>query len=182
RNLIAQVNANVPNTTNPDSIPYYLNNKSKQSPYRLWTNSKTVSYNYGGTIGITYQLPWQFKIGGNATYSKLDRRDQQDGLEDGFNTPEWMYNLQLGNPQIFKNFGFSVNYRWQKEYLWQSALATGNVPAYSTLDAQINYGLFKDKVNLKVGASNLLNQYYCSFLGGPSVGGFYYCTLVYNPF
>ena len=181
-NLIAQVNANIPKTSNPDSIPTYLNDKSKQSPYRLWTNSKTVSYNFGGTLGLSYQLPKQFKLSGNATYAKLDRKDQQDGLEDGFNTPEWIYNLSISNPKLVKQLGFSLNYRWQQNFLWQSALATGQVPSYSTFDAQINYSLMKNKVNLKIGASNLLNKYYYSFLGGPSIGGFYYMTVVYDVF
>lgn len=180
--LMAQVNANVPKTSNPDSIPTYLYDKSKQSPYRLWTNSKTVSYNYGGTIGLSYQLSAHFKLSGNLTYAKLDRKDQQDGLEDGFNTPEYIYNISFSNPQLFNAFGFALNYRWQKDFLWQSALATGQVPAYSTVDAQVSYGLMKNKLNLKLGANNFLNHYYYSFLGGPRIGGFYYCTITYDAF
>jgi iron complex outermembrane receptor protein len=181
-NLIAQVNANVPKTDNPDSVATYLYDKSKQTPYRLWTNSKTVSYNYGGTFGITYQWVKGFKASGNVTYAKLDRKDQQDGLEDGFNTPEWMYNVSIGNTNLIKSLGFSINYRWQKDFLWQSALATGQVSAYSTVDAQVNYGLLKNKVNLKFGATNLFNHYYYSYLGGPSMGGFYYLTVTYEVF
>jgi iron complex outermembrane receptor protein len=32
---------------------------------------------------------------------------------------------------------------------------------------------------LKIGASNLLNTYYYSFIGGPSIGGFYYVNVMY---
>ena len=53
----AQVEANIPHTTIEDSIPFYLYDKKKQDRYRLWTNSKTVSYNYGGTLGITWNMP-----------------------------------------------------------------------------------------------------------------------------
>lgn len=49
-----------------------------------------------------------------------------------------------------------------------------------TVDAQINYAFLKAHVNLKLGASNLTNKHYRSFLGGPAVGGFYYTTLTYN--
>jgi len=34
-------------TTNADSTLYYSNNLQQQDRYRLWINSKTVSYNMG---------------------------------------------------------------------------------------------------------------------------------------
>ena len=174
--LMAQVEANIPHTNNPDSIPYYLYDKSKQDRYRLWTNSKTVSYNYGGTLGLIWNMPKNFKLSGNITLAKLDRVEQNDGLEDGFNTPKWIYNISFGNAELFKSFGFNVNYRWQSNYLWQSSLATGNVPAYGTIDAQVQYTFHKNNLNIKLGATNLLNKYYYSFIGGPAIGGICYCT------
>ncbi len=182
RNLMAQVEANIPKTSQADSIAWYFNDKQKQDRYRLWTNSKTVSYNYGSTMGVTWELPKQFKLSGNVTLAKLDRRDQQDGLEDGFNTPRWMYNLTVGNTSRFTHFGFQVNYRWQTSYLWQSSLATGTVPAYRTLDAQVQYRDKNNRFLLKLGATNILNKYYYSFIGGPAIGGFYYCTTTVNLF
>ncbi|MFC0186565.1 hypothetical protein ACFFJX_30665 [Pseudarcicella hirudinis] len=62
-------------------------------------------------------------------------------------------------------------------FLWQSSLATGNVPAYSSLDGQISYAFPKQKLDVKLGGTNLLNKYYFNFLAGPSIGGFYYLTL-----
>lgn len=181
-NLMAQVEANIPRTTITDSLPYYFNDKATQDRYRLWTNSKTVSYNYGSTLGLTWHMPGSFALSGNATLSKLDRTDQKDGLEDGFNTPRWMYNLSFGNPEIIRHFGFQINYRHQSNYLWQSSLATGNVPAYCTVDAQVQYNAPKNWLGIKLGATNLLNKYYYSFIGGPSIGGFYYCTTTINLF
>lgn len=178
-NLMAQIDANVPKTSNPDSIPFYLQNNAKQDLYRLWTNSKTVSYNYGATLGINYQLMGKYKVGGNFTYAKLARKDQSDGLEDGFNTPEWTYNIFIGSPNIYKTIGFNINFRQQAAFLWQSALATGNVASYSTIDFQINADLLKNSLNIKIGATNLLNKYYYSFIGGPNIGGFYYANFTY---
>jgi outer membrane receptor protein involved in Fe transport len=176
RNLMAQVEAYVPRTTIADSIPYYLNTTAGQDRYRLWTNSKTVSYNYGSTLGLTWN-PWKsYRLAGNVTMAKLARKDQMDGLEDGFNTPQWIYNIGVGNPAVYKALGFNLNYRWQSSYLWQSSLATGTVPHYSTVDAQVQYTFVKSRLNLKLGATNLLNKYYYSFIGGPSIGGFYYTT------
>ncbi|MBO9702753.1 MAG: TonB-dependent receptor [Sporocytophaga sp.] len=179
-NLMAQVEANMPKTSNADSVAYYLNDKKKQDKYRLWTNSKTVSYNYGGTAGVSYLLPQNFVIGGNVTFAKLYRRDQQDGLEDGFNTPKWMYNISLGNPRMYKSLGFNINYRNQSGFLWQSALATGTVPSYSTVDAQAQYNLMRECLNIKLGGTNIFNKYYYTFLGGPSVGAFYYIAATIN--
>jgi outer membrane receptor protein involved in Fe transport len=180
RNLIAQIDANIPRSTNPDSVAYYLQSNGRQDLYRLWTNSKTVSYNYGATLGISYDLSKKLNAGGNLTYAKLLRKDQSDGLEDGFNTPQWTYNLYVGGSDIYKTFGFRVNFRQQASYLWQSALATGTVQSYSTVDAQVSAGLFKESVRLKVGATNLTNSYYYSFIGGPAIGGFYYIDVSYN--
>ena len=179
-NLMAQIDANVPKTQNPDSVAFYLQSNSKQNLYRLWTNSKTISYNYGATVGVAYDLAKKFRVGGNFTYAKLSRADQSDGLEDGFNTSEWTYNLSFGSPALYKTFGFNINFRQQASYLWQSALATGIVAGYSTVDAQVTSGIFNNAINLKLGASNLFNQYYYSFIGGPSIGGFYYASLSYG--
>jgi outer membrane receptor protein involved in Fe transport len=180
RNLMAQIDANVPKTQKTDSIAFYLQQNSKQDLYRLWTNSKTVSHNYGATVGINYELTQKVRAGGNFTYAKLGRRDQSDGLEDGFNTPRWIYNLYVGSPAIYKTLGFNINFRQQSGFLWQSALATGNVPGYSTLDLQLSVGLLKNVLTVKAGATNLLNAYYYSFIGGPAIGGFYYTSLTHG--
>ncbi len=177
-NFIAQVELNIPKTSNPDSIAFYMADKKKQDRYRLWTNSRTVAHNYGSTLGLKYMFLKNFQASGNVTYSKLDRKSGNDGLEDGFNTPEWITNISIGNEKVFRNIGFMVTYRWQSAYYWQSFLVNGNVPPYQTLDAQINCTF--EKVRLKIGGTNILNHYYNSFLGGPSVGGFYYTSLSFN--
>src|SRR5205814_7205474 len=69
--FIAQVEASVPKTTIPDSIPFYLNDKKLQDRYRLWTNSKTTVYNYGGSLGIKYNLHKGYLAGANVSYAKL---------------------------------------------------------------------------------------------------------------
>jgi iron complex outermembrane receptor protein len=104
----------------------------------------------------------------------------EDGLEDGFNTPQWMVNAALSKDRIFKHTGAGVTWKWQSSYYWQSFLVNGQTPAYGTLDAQVNYTFDKAKCQVKLGASNLLNYYYHSFLGGPAIGGMYYVTLTYG--
>jgi outer membrane receptor protein involved in Fe transport len=177
KNLMAQIDANVPKT-NAFDVATNLQNASQQDKYRLWTNSKTISYNYGSSLGVGYELPQKYKISANVTYSKLDRKDQNDGLEDGFNTPEWAYNISLGNPKVYKSLGFNVSLRHQNSFLWQSALATGTVPSYTTIDAQGNVDVTKN-LNCKLGATNSNNKYYYSYIGGSSIGGYYYASVTY---
>ncbi|OON70382.1 TonB-dependent receptor [Hymenobacter sp. CRA2] len=180
QDFIAQVEAYVPKTNNPDSAAIYLSNRATQNRYRLWTNSRTRVYNYGGSAGLRYELPDGLLAGANLTYARLDRTQSGDGLEDGFNTPRWIYNLSLGHDNAFRSLGFGLNYRWQQRYYSQTFLVNGYVPAYHTLDAQLSYTVPKPDLRFKLGATNVLNQYYVSFLGGPSVGGLYYLTVTYG--
>jgi outer membrane receptor protein involved in Fe transport len=177
RSFTAQANMNVPKTQNADSIPFALYNKSQQSPYRMWTNSQTQVYNYGLSAGITYSSSG-YTTNVNTTYSKLRKSANEDGLEDGFNTPEWMINISASKNEIFKHTSAGIGWRWQTSYYLQSFLVNGTVPAYSTFDAQVTYS-FNTAYKLKAGATNLLNKYYYSFLGGPSIGGMYYITFTY---
>lgn len=179
-NFIAQVEVNVPNTAIQDSIPYYMNDKAKQSRYRVWTNSKSTVYNFGGSLGLSYKFMQKYILTGNLSYAKLHRTSHDDALEDGFNTPQWITNVSFGGNKIIGNFGFNATYKWQSKYYWQSFLTNGDVASYGTVDAQINHDFLKSKLNLKIGASNLTNNYYNSFLGGPAIGGFYYTTITYH--
>ena len=196
RDFIAQVEAYVPVQSGGgaplppeatlNAVATALNNTTLTSPnptqarYRLWTNSQSQVQNYGGSAGLRYELAGGYLAGANATYTRLARTDNGDGLEDGFNTPRWAYNLSLGNENAYQHIGFGLNYRWQQSYYSQTFLVNGNVPAYHTLDAQLSYAVPAPNLRFKLGASNVLNQYYVSYLGGPSVGGLYYLTVAYE--
>ncbi len=177
--FIAQANMNVPKTQNTDSIPFALYDRILQSQYRMWTNSQTTVYNYGFSLGFTYHFKKGYIANANTSFAKLGKKVSEDGLEDGFNTPQWIANISIANENIFKNMGAGINFKWQSSYYWQSFLVNGNVPAYSTIDAQVSYLFSKAGCKIKIGASNLLNHYYYSFLGGPQPGGFYYTTVSY---
>jgi iron complex outermembrane receptor protein len=189
RDFIAQVEAYVPQTsagvplntgTDLNTVATALNARAGQARYRLWTNSQSQVYNYGGSAGLRYEAGRGYLLGANTTYTRLDRTENGDGLEDGFNTPRWTYNLSLANENAYRNFGFGLNYRWQQGYYSQTFLVNGNVPAYHTLDAQLSYAVPAAQVRFKLGASNVLNTYYVSYLGGPSVGGLYYLAVTYS--
>ncbi|MFV8324408.1 TonB-dependent receptor [Flavobacterium sp. ZS1P14] len=179
-NFIAQVEASIPNSTDPTLIPTALYSKSTQSRYRLWTNSKSKIYNYGGSLGLKYKYNAVFSFLGNVTYTKLDRTDDKDGLEDGFNTPKFMVNGTVLTENLWKNLGASVTCRYQNKYDYVSFLVSGEVPAYWSMDAQVNYNFKKPGVTAKLGGTNFLNKTYYSMLGGPSIGGLYYLSLTWN--
>ncbi len=80
------------------------------------------------------------------------------------------------------NFGFSVNYRWQDAFLWESSFGVGVVPAYSTLDAQVSYKLTNLKSVIKLGGSNVLNERYTTSFGNPRMGAVYYVSLTFDEF
>lgn len=178
-NFIAQANMNVPDTQVADSIPFALYSKNRQSPYRMWTNSRTEVNNYGGSIGLTY-TERGYVANGNVTYAKLKMSDREDGLEDGFNTPAWTVNVSVAKERVFRHIGAGISWKWQSGYYWQSFLVNGDVDAYATLDAQVTYTFDRMNCRAKLGAGNLLNKYYYSFLGGPYIGGMYYLTLTYG--
>lgn len=180
QNFIAQMEGSIPKTNNPDSIPTYLYSKTKQDKYRLWTNSQSKIYNYGAGLGLRYRLSEKLSVMSNVTYSRLDRTDDKDGLEDGYNTPEWMINGTIMTENIWKNLGASITGRYQTKYDYVSFLVSGTVLEYWTLDAMINYSFKKPGIIVKAGATNLLNKPYYSILGGSSVGGMYYLSLTYN--
>ncbi|GAA4451370.1 TonB-dependent receptor [Nibrella saemangeumensis] len=180
RNFMAQVEANIPKRNTPDSIAYYLADRSQQDRYRLWTNSKTTVYNYGTSIGLRYSVAGNWVVMGNASYARLDRTESGDGLEEAFNTPRWITNVGVSNASLGNGIGFSVNYKYQSAFLWQSSLATGMVPAIHNLDAQVNYRVTPLRLTVKLGGTNLLNRPYYTFVAGPTVGGFYYLSLAFE--
>ena len=76
--------------------------------------------------------------------------------------------------------GFNVNWRWQEGFFYENDFAQGDLPAYHVVDASINFKRPKIKSLIKIGATNLLNQYYRTAVGNPSIGGLYYISFAYN--
>ncbi|CAL1521572.1 TonB-dependent receptor [Chitinophaga sp. MM2321] len=185
KNFIGQIEAVVPKTGNvntPDqTVLNQMLDKSLQDRYRVWTNSKSTVNNYGFAAAVTYDLYKNYTISGNANYNKLAQdKTKDDALIPGFNTPEWFTNVSLGNRNVFKNVGFNVVWHWQDTFYWQNLFGNGDVPAYSTVDAQITYRVPKIKTSFKLGASNLLNTAYFQYVGGPTMRGLYYFTVTYD--
>jgi hypothetical protein len=181
RNFIAQVEANIPKgNPSADSVAYYLADRTKQDRYRLWTNSKTVVHNYGASLGLRYAVAGSWVLTGNGSLAQLNRTESGDGFEEAFNTPKWIANAGVSNVNVYRGIGFAINFKYQGQFMWQSSLATGIVPAIRTTDAQASYALKNSGLLFKIGATNLFNQQYYTFVAGPSVGGFYYTSIVWS--
>jgi iron complex outermembrane recepter protein len=148
-----------------------------QDRYRVYTNAKNKYNNYGSSLGATYIFYRKFTISGNVNYNKMKANKTSDIFVTAFNTPEWSTNISFGNREITKHLGFSVAYRWQQEFLWESPLVTGQVDAISTFDAQVTYKAPKIHSTFKLGGSNIFNNNYIQYAGGPALGGLYYLAI-----
>lgn len=149
--------------------------------YQTYTNSKADISSYGASIGVDTKVLNGFDFGLSYTYAKLDFDESTDpDFEPNFNTPEHKVKASFGKTDLFENFGFNVNWRWNDDYLWQSTFADGYIPARSLVDAQINYTIPKWKSTFKLGGSNILGHDYVSAPGSGSVGAQYFISWTLN--
>lgn len=162
----------------PARAPIDLASPFTSNNYSFSINSPTPVKALGYGIGMEYAVGLNYVLSGNFFSDQL--KDVPDGLVTFFNAPKYRFNLGVGNPNLFRGIGFSINYRWQDKINWEGTFASGEVPAYSTLDAMIGLKLPKIKSMFKIGSTNLLNKYYRSSFGNPEVGGLYYASFGYN--
>jgi outer membrane receptor protein involved in Fe transport len=148
--------------------------------YSVPINSPDKIKTYGFGIGLDYRLSRGFTVGLNLASDNLT--NVPSGLITSFNSPQYKLNASFGNSGFGKSkrMGFNVAYRWQDAFYFQGDLANGNLPAVQTVDAQFSYKIPSTKSILKLGANNLLNQYYYNGVGNSYVGGLYYVSFGYN--
>jgi iron complex outermembrane recepter protein len=148
-----------------------------QERYRVYTNAKNSYHSYGSTLGLTYNFYKKYTVSSNANYNNIASNAEADIFVTGFNTPKWTSNVSVGNREVIKNVGFNVTYRWQEAFLWESPLVTGKINAINNLDAQVNLRIPVYKATIKLGGTNVLNNRYIQYAGGPTIGGMYYMAL-----
>jgi len=150
-------------------------------PFSIVTNSETEVNTWGAGIGFDYKMAKNFFSFFNAYTDNLT--DVPSGFQAGFSTPKYRLNAGFGNSGFGKkqNLGFNINVRWQDDFFFESGgLADGNVKAYTTLDAQVNYKLPKIRSMIKLGGTNITNKFYQTGFGNPYIGGMYYISFGYN--
>lgn len=160
----------------PDGAPTGLATGNYKAISTVVNNPGEVT-TQGAALGLDYvEKTWTFST--NASYNTISK--EPEGLYSDFNTPKWRFNASVANSNVYKNVGFNVSYRWQDAYYWTSTFAYGDVPAFGTIDAQINYKIPAAKAIVKIGASNLLNHYYITSFGNPQIGGVYYASITFD--
>jgi hypothetical protein len=149
--------------------------------YQTYTNSSADVKSYGGTFGLGTKVFGNFDLDANYTYSKedFDQASAPD-FRTSFNTPNHKVKISFGNTEVFTNFGFNLNYRWSDTYLWQSTFADGTVPAFSVVDAQVNYKVPSIKSTFKLGATNIGGNEYFTAFGTGHIGQQYYASITFN--
>lgn len=150
--------------------------------YSIPINSNGKVKTFGWGFGVDYRLPLNFTVSANAYSDEL--KDVPANFRSFFSTPKYRTNISVSNSGFGnkKRLGFSASYKWQDEFLYDADFATGTIPAIHTVDAQVSYKIPSTRSVLKVGANNLLNQYYYNAPGNSIVGGLYYVAFAYNVF
>jgi len=149
--------------------------------FQVYTNAEAEVSSYGAVIGASIKFAGDFRFGANYTYAELDfDQESEPDFSTGFNTPNHQVKLSIGNPILFKNFGFNVDFRYKGEYLWESSIANAVMPETYLVDAQLNYAIPSLKSLIKVGATNLGGTEYQSAVGTGNIGSQYYISLTIN--
>ena len=149
--------------------------------YSAYTNAEAKVNSYGASIGLSTKVFGDFDLGGSYTYSKLDfDNDKYPNFVTNFNTPEHKFKASFGNPELFKNFGFNIAYRFSDDYYWEATFGDGLVPEFHVLDAQISLKVPSFKSTIKVGATNLTGEEYFTAFGTGRIGSMYYVSWTIN--
>lgn len=178
KNFITSVNVVQSITGNPQ--PTDILDPSKRRILQVPINSPTAVKTTGAGVSIEYNFKKGFYTNINGSFDKLGK--VPNGYITNFNAPNYRYNVSFGNNGFLKDkrTAFNISYRWQDTFFYTSSLANGMVPAYHNLDAQVSYKLPEIKSVMRIGATNILNQYYITAIANPSVGGVYYVAFAYN--
>jgi outer membrane receptor protein involved in Fe transport len=140
-------------------------------------NSPTKVNTHGFGLGIDYKLPRNYSVFVNGYSDVLTNVPQ--GFVSYYNTPKYRMNAGIANAGLGKKklVGFNMLLHWQDDFVSDGDLATGPVDAFTTVDAQVSYQLKKLHSTIKLGGTNVFNNYYKNSFGNPEIGGLYYVSL-----
>ncbi|MBL7734902.1 MAG: TonB-dependent receptor [Chitinophagaceae bacterium] len=162
--------------------PAMLFNSSSRRSISVAVNSAGSVSMHGYGISADWLLPNNFMITASATSDRIG--DVAPGFVSFFNAPSYRLIAGLGNTGFGyeKRFGFNVNLRNQDGFYYESDFRQGDIPGYTTVDAQVNYKFPKQRSVVKLGGTNIFNSYYKTAFGNPEIGGIYYVSFGYNVF
>lgn len=149
--------------------------------YQTYTNSQADVNSYGGSIGVSTKVFGDFDLGGSYTYTKQDFDTKRfPDFRTNFNTPEHKVKMSFGNTEVIKNLGFNLAWKWSDDYFWQASFGDGDIPAFHTIDAQLNFKVPTLKSAFKAGATNVLGDEYFTAIGAGNIGSMYYVSWTIN--
>jgi len=162
--------------------PMNLLFESSRIGYSISTNAPGEVSVKGWGASADVLLPKNFTFGANL-YSDVIG-DLPLGFVSYFNTSKYRANLTFANTGFGKNgrYGFNVVYRTTSDFNYEGTFGSGEMPGYKTIDAQASYKFPAIKSVFKIGGTNILNKYYRTGWGNPSIGGLYYVSFAYNVF
>ncbi|MDR6845245.1 TonB-dependent receptor plug domain-containing protein [Flavobacterium granuli] len=178
-NFIGYVDvANTPGSTDPTAFQ----DPSKYVSYNIAVNgAETVSsFGYAASVSVDFGKNFIGKV----NYYSDHLTNNNDDQVKNFNTPNYHINVDLtntgfGKKQLFA-FGTSFRYKPSYEYAVTGNMATGEVPSSAVIDAQLSYKLVKANSAIRIGGTNITNQYYYTGTANPGIGAVYYVSLSYN--
>jgi outer membrane receptor protein involved in Fe transport len=148
--------------------------------FSIVVNSPEKVKTYGWGASVEYLLPKNFVVSGSLSSDKIE--DVPTGFRAFFNSPELRSVLSLANTGFGpeRKLGFNVAWRWQDGFFYENDFTQGDLPAFNVVDAAVSLKQPKIKSLIKLGATNIGNQYYRTAVGNPSIGGVYYISFAYN--
>ncbi len=166
---------------NPNNPADLLSSNTRRS-FSIATNSKGKVTTYGAGASIDYLLARNFLINANISTDRIDNVEQ--GFVAFFNSPSYRLMVGFGNSGFGhdQRFAFNINLRNQDGFFYESDFRQGNIPGFTTIDAQVSYKFPQSKSLIKIGGTNIGNKYYKTAFGNPEIGGLYYVSFGYNVF
>ena len=181
-NFISGVQVVQPVVPGKSLLPTDVGNPDKSNSYSISTNAPGDVYTSGWGLSADYLLPYNFNFAASVYTDEIG--SLPTGFISYFNTPLFRANFGLNNSGfLFKNrLGFGANIHYQDDFVYEGTFSVGKVSSFNTIDAVITYKVPAVKSLIKVGGTNILNHYYQTAYGSPSIGGLYYVSLAYNVF
>lgn len=144
----------------------------------------TISGNFAHQVGtVTLRDAQGNVVNDNAGVPIIKRKMSNPEVSQKgrnfFISPENRYNLTLGNARLTNQLGATVTYRWTDRMWVEQGTTAGDIwlPSWTSLDAQVSYRVPTFKSIVKLGGTNVLNQYYAQGYGLARIGGLYYLSI-----
>jgi outer membrane receptor protein involved in Fe transport len=175
-NFLGRVAVGLSLTGSPTGVFNPSSASTRNISYIENTNQEIKSDGWG--VSVDFNLPRNFVLYGNVFSDRL--RDVPEGFITFFNAPKYRFNIGLKNESLYKNVGFNFVVKYQDQNYYEGTFVTGTLPSYTWVDGQITYKMPKTKSTVKIGGTNLGNNYQRQGYGSPNIGALYYVSYGYN--